>query len=816
MAVDIHALEIEFAKNPTLDACILLCDAYLANKRFMEAMVVCKKGIKAAPNDVRGRVMLARVYLDQGKAPKAEQEMQETLKAFPAHPQALIMLAEVLIKQNRGQEAAPLLQQTLAADPNSANARRLAQTLGMPVPAVAVTTPPGMPQTLAATPPPMNTARSPSPAQFSQPAGFRPAPAQMPMQQPGFAPQQPPPMQYRPGPMPTGVPFGQPFQAAPPMNMAGAPGMAQQQPVTQPTWGQQQVAPTPPATVPPKLEHVSDFFDQETLGFKGDASSFETAGPGRLTILNFVPKSTGSVKTTVFVFLGLMAVVALLIVWQSIRAQNTRKLNKYYGEIKTAIDEDKYARYLTVLKIGQEALKVDSEHNQVLSALAYTEAVLGVDHRVDGAIENARQYLQRAKKASAKDDTEYRVAAEALLAYADGRFDEGIKTIKRIQEKGGTGALVEMEAFRLMYAAHPDDKETQKQLARLVQSVVYQPRAYVALGWYYYRIEDYTKADKYFDEANKNSKDHSEALLGQAINDLDRNIGIDERQKEIGDRIKKVFALPNEDISVPIRALAYFARSQLLLWQKKTDESLADYQKAIELDSKNIMFIYARGQNFARMNRYKEAIDLLRKAAAAAPNNALYLKALGVAQSKTGDSQGAAASFKRASELAANDYELAFFDAERLRGDKQWDAALKRYNDIPASAASPDLYIQAQVGMSKIYRETKQPAKSIAQLTALLTNAPKGVQPPALALLWCELGQAYETTKNNDKAIQVYTVGIEQYPLYADCHFFMCRAMDRRDPEMKEACKRYLKVDPRGEYVEEAERRINMKGGGKR
>src|SRR6185295_9232638 len=101
MAADIHALEIEFAKNPTLEACIPLCEAYLAQKRFMEAMVVCKKGIKSATTDPRGRVLLARIYADQGKAPKAQQEIEQALTEIPNNPQLLEMLGKLLMDQGK-------------------------------------------------------------------------------------------------------------------------------------------------------------------------------------------------------------------------------------------------------------------------------------------------------------------------------------------------------------------------------------------------------------------------------------------------------------------------------------------------------------------------------------------------------------------------------------------------------------------------------------------------------------------------------------------------------------------------------------------
>ncbi|MEM6731379.1 MAG: hypothetical protein AAF658_07470, partial [Myxococcota bacterium] len=99
MSADIHALEIEFAKNPTLDACIPLCLAYLEQQRFMEAMVVCKKGMKSAPEDPRGRAMLAEVYVAQGKMPKANSELTKLLAEHPGNPRGMELMGRVLMEQ---------------------------------------------------------------------------------------------------------------------------------------------------------------------------------------------------------------------------------------------------------------------------------------------------------------------------------------------------------------------------------------------------------------------------------------------------------------------------------------------------------------------------------------------------------------------------------------------------------------------------------------------------------------------------------------------------------------------------------------------
>src|SRR5512141_70242 len=82
-AAELSALEHAFAADPSSDAYRPLTEAYLAVGRFMEAMVVCKKGVKAHADDPSARVLLARVFADQGKDRKALEELQAVLAAYP-------------------------------------------------------------------------------------------------------------------------------------------------------------------------------------------------------------------------------------------------------------------------------------------------------------------------------------------------------------------------------------------------------------------------------------------------------------------------------------------------------------------------------------------------------------------------------------------------------------------------------------------------------------------------------------------------------------------------------------------------------------
>ena len=64
-SASITELELAFAQDPQSSAYVPLCEAYLDQSRFMEAMVVAKKGLKAHPSSVDARLLLASVYARQ-------------------------------------------------------------------------------------------------------------------------------------------------------------------------------------------------------------------------------------------------------------------------------------------------------------------------------------------------------------------------------------------------------------------------------------------------------------------------------------------------------------------------------------------------------------------------------------------------------------------------------------------------------------------------------------------------------------------------------------------------------------------------------
>jgi tetratricopeptide (TPR) repeat protein len=114
---ELAKLESAFNSDPGSDAYRPLAEAYLAAGRFMEAMVVCKKGVKAHPNRPDPRLLLARVYAEQGKDKKALDELQGALGVAPTDRGVLRALADVQMRSGDAVAGKATLQKVWDLDP---------------------------------------------------------------------------------------------------------------------------------------------------------------------------------------------------------------------------------------------------------------------------------------------------------------------------------------------------------------------------------------------------------------------------------------------------------------------------------------------------------------------------------------------------------------------------------------------------------------------------------------------------------------------------------------------------------------------------
>jgi len=114
---ELAKLEHAFASDPGSDAYRPLAEAYLGMGRFMEAMVVCKKGVKAHPNRADPRLLLARVYAEQGKDKKAIEELQGALGIAPKDRGVLRTLAGIQLRSGDAVAGKATLEKAWELDP---------------------------------------------------------------------------------------------------------------------------------------------------------------------------------------------------------------------------------------------------------------------------------------------------------------------------------------------------------------------------------------------------------------------------------------------------------------------------------------------------------------------------------------------------------------------------------------------------------------------------------------------------------------------------------------------------------------------------
>lgn len=152
-AAELTALEQAFARDPNSEAFRSLAEAYLALGRFMEAMVVCKKGIKARPGEASARLLLARIYSEQNKDRKALEELLAAVAAEPGQVDALRTLAALQLKLGEQPAGSETLLRAHARAPDDAAVAELMGRYGVRPPAPPPPPPAPTPPVVAPAPP---------------------------------------------------------------------------------------------------------------------------------------------------------------------------------------------------------------------------------------------------------------------------------------------------------------------------------------------------------------------------------------------------------------------------------------------------------------------------------------------------------------------------------------------------------------------------------------------------------------------------------------------------------------------------------------
>lgn len=118
-AQDLEELIDLVRRDPSSPAFIDLGEAYLALGRPKDAISVGNVGLKAAPDRLEGRLMLARAYSQLHQWKEAQGELLAVVKADRLHREGFALLGEILLRREDFQRAVPVLQHAQNLDPTS-------------------------------------------------------------------------------------------------------------------------------------------------------------------------------------------------------------------------------------------------------------------------------------------------------------------------------------------------------------------------------------------------------------------------------------------------------------------------------------------------------------------------------------------------------------------------------------------------------------------------------------------------------------------------------------------------------------------------
>ena len=468
-----------------------------------------------------------------------------------------------------------------------------------------------------------------------------------------------------------------------------------------------------------------------------------------------------------------------------------------------ALGDDEYTRYLEAIDIAQEVLDIDATNEKALDYMALGYAILAQEHGVPRAQEKANDYLHLAAGLN-ENPTALRLVAQALIALNVKEYTPTINAIKSASQTIQAAPLLRLALFRLEYALAKENDSGKKPdiPSALLTPKIWKTRIYHRLGWYYLDQQNWLLAADYFNKSLQNNPNHVFSRLGKAHAILEERSEIARHETEINHNLQAILSLNTQSLSIPTRAFAHFVRAQLDLWNGHDQRARDAFLTAQQLSDSNDYYMHRYGVSLLRIGQPELAYKLFDELSKKFPEHFDYLKAKTHAQLALSDLNGARVTLQEILRTNPRDGEARILEGERLRHEHQYEAAIASYSSIFPEDGIGDFAL-AQLGIGAALRESGKRYEASQHLENSIAAMPTDIESNIEAQLWCELGLAYALNRNREKAVQAFRAGIEQHQSYADCHYYLCKAL-RTGPEAKEACRSYLKIEPRGTFASDA------------
>lgn len=749
---ELAELEHAFATDPSGKAYEPLAEAYLSMGRFMEAMVVCKKGARALPKAAAPRLLLARIQLAQDRPERALKELEGALALEPEHLPALRMAAELQLDLDKEEEAKALLARAVKVDPSDLAITELARAFGV-------------------LPAEESPAPTPAPAAAAAPAPQAAEPAQ-----PKAPPQQK--AEVQPAAAPAPAP-----QAAKP---AEAKGKAKQKAAAKPQ-PKQQAKPQAPVQAVAALD-LSAWEDDDE-----GRSSNAKAGKSRL------------LATAAVLLVALGGWVAFTN-WQG---GKERRITEALQATADAVRKDTYLSYKEATEAGDRLVALAPSHYEGRAYQAYVAALRwGEQGEGEDFHRRAKEHLEVAKKGLAGHPRV--VAAEALVRFferdpsgAQSLLDEAIAA-----GGGGLGLLHETLGRIQMESGELDAAAASLKAAQThdFNSV----RLLSALGRLHWRMGMEPEAWAFFDSALRLDGEHADSLLGKAllILDSDAERGEGDRDKLLAEakaQIDKVLALPSGAVSTRQLARAKFAQGQLALAQGQAGQGERLEKEAFALDPTSADIRLLRGRRLLREGEKAAAVRDIEEAIRIEPRLTSYADLSRALQDQPAQR---VAKMEEATQIFSKSGRAWLLLGDARMGAGAALEAKRAYDE--ALRVEEGKMPEARVHLAALHRQQKEWALAKAEIEKALTDLGRAPVGSVAAAAHTEQGRILEEGEDDPvAAFQSYAQAISAWEQHAPAYFYLGRiSAGQRSAEQRrqavESLETYLRLDPRGEHAGQA------------
>lgn len=745
-------LEKAFAKDPTSTVYLALANAYLAQLRFMEAMVICKKGLKAHPDSVEGRLLLARIYAEQGKLPKAIDEAKELLQQQPNSGETHLALAQWLDKSGRSDEAIESYKQALLCNRKLVAATEALRSKG-------VDFDPG-----------------PSPEEIAAQRAEEEHQARLRAEAEEAARKE---AEERAAALARA--------AAEEEARLAAEALAQQTAAEEAAAAAAQTNPalsSAYAVAPP----LADPYAASPYGYEALAAQQQ----GRRIGMGYT--------------VGLAAVLLLVVVgflgYLKISKDKNEKLVAYVAEAQNLAIRDSTKYILRAVKSLEDAYKISDDDVVVVSQLAGLYQMMVVSRGTDekDILQRAPDLLKRAE--SMADDEPATSLALILAAFGRGDVDKALDLAKKAREQYGKEAPPFIAvAYGEALTAKGDIKALRELLDELRDSQ--NPQVLAFLGNTYRRLGETSRARKAYDDALRFEPDHDVARAARALLVLESG-DIGQRETALDD-VKYLDELGKDNLGLKQRGYKYLARAELARVLDRAADAEKDLAEAKRLLPKDADAALFTAKALAAKDP-KGAIAALQEAIQSDPHRLpSYLTLADLAASQK-DFATADKALADGAKFFGDHLDIQLAQAKLLAKKDQPDAAIAALKKL--SEAKPDsAEVLRDLGTILVAQNQTEPGVEALKKAA---EKSKGTSSTVRASVYTQLGRALLKIDDKENALQAFRTALDTAPnhVIAMCYAGSILADQGQKAEAANYLDKCVRLDPTGSQAAAAREKL--------